>query len=421
MSKQQASYVVSISMASFLFDENHPVQVVVAEIIQHCQSLDSTAVSVTTCDCSLPLSTNNPISEKESTTCADHSTSNEREPDDMQSAQISTDAKNTFLGSNDTSIRSSLFESAAVQDHIRQLRSNNSPTFIAYGDSYRRSLIDTEQQPTLLHNELILAKLLRNTAKNRQEYQASIASVLSRIAPADSCLNFADIADDQLPVCYKPWLRSATKVTCTYTSTNRFTTASCNQVQSIGKADPAVASTCESATVTKTLGYLALLMQSSAEDEELQCEQLQVMCFICDVDSLALCKFDIPDYRLLLSENSAVLDQFRLRNSKASSSFKYNPVSLHPPLWRHDLSFWENPNETTDEDKLVNVIHDIAGDVVTRIFLMNLWTDPDTALISRCYRIVYQSLDKPLSHTDAHDIQNSVRLTVAAVLNVQLR
>ena len=188
-----------------------------------------------------------------------------------------------------------------------------------------------------------------------------------------------------------------------YTSASARVTLPCNQVPELGKPDKKLAETVTD-HVTQTLGYV----------RKLQTHQHSAFVFVLSLDSIAQVKFDLADANVLWCEAPS-----------SASEGNASPVcepSLFPPMWRHDIAFWEDPEQQYfDETKLHQLIREITGDTIKNVILMNVWTDPSTGKTSRCYREIYQSSVKAVSHDLAHSLQNAVRLTVAKEMNVELR
>ena len=188
-----------------------------------------------------------------------------------------------------------------------------------------------------------------------------------------------------------------------YTSTSARVMLPCNQVPELGKPDKKLATTVAD-HVTQTLAYVG----------KLQTHQHSASMFVLSLDSIAQVKFDLADANVLWCEAPS-------SESEGNAPPVCEP-SLFPPMWRHDIAFWQDPEqEFFDETKLHQLIREITGDTIKNVILMNVWTDPSTGKTSRCYREIYQSSVTAVSHDLAHSLQNAVRLTVAKEMNVELR
>ncbi len=213
---------------------------------------------------------------------------------------------------------------------------------------------------------------------------------------------------------YHPFLEEGTtlEICTTFQSRMLSCLTSCNQVKATGS--PAVVKNIpEVCPRTVNLGFIATLNNIYTQTER------EVSLFVLHLNQIAEARYDIPDPRLLWSTQSCFLDQFcRL---KPEEHYGYEITSLYPPLWRHDISFWKDPDREFDEDLFLDIVADLSCDLIQNVILMNVWTDPETGRVSRCYRTVYQSCEQAAGHSLAHQFQNVIRLTVADVMGVELR
>ncbi|EJS41337.1 msf1p [Saccharomyces arboricola H-6] len=137
------------------------------------------------------------------------------------------------------------------------------------------------------------------------------------------------------------------------------------------------------------------------------------------LDRIAMLLFEIPDIRLLWSSDERFSKQF----SKGSiSSFK--PYSKHPGSFR-DVAFWL-PNDKPDahqvhENDLMEIIRNIAGDLVESVKLVDNFTHPKTGRKSMCYRINYQSMDRNLTNAEVNALQDTVCSKLVKEYDVELR
>ena len=194
-------------------------------------------------------------------------------------------------------------------------------------------------------------------------------------------------------------------LSASYMSANTKVTLPCNQVPELGKPDKRLAEQ-RSVTVSHRLGHVRTLLT----------HQNTAFGFVLSLDSIAQVKYDLTDTNVLWCE----VPSSESNEGRAQPMCQRQP-SLFPPMWRHDLAFWEDPKEIFDELKLHELIREITDDTIKNVILMNVWTDPSTGKVSRCYREIYQSSVRAVSHDLAHSLQNAVRLTVAREMNVELR
>ncbi len=110
---------------------------------------------------------------------------------------------------------------------------------------------------------------------------------------------------------------------------------------------------------------------------------------------------DLPDIRLLWSEDERVKRQLKLGNP-------YKEVSKFPPITR-DISFVVGidfvPNNYFD------LIRDVGGDLVEEVSLLDKYENPGkfgAGKTSYTYRIVYRSNIRTLTTEEIELIQNRV-------------
>ncbi|GFN76140.1 ferredoxin-fold anticodon-binding domain-containing protein 1-like [Plakobranchus ocellatus] len=156
---------------------------------------------------------------------------------------------------------------------------------------------------------------------------------------------------------------------------------------------------------------------------------------VLNLDSIACQVKNIPDPRLLWSCSDKVIHQFlssssshtsdssSLSASSSPSQIHFQPVSLFPMKFAHDLSFWENSasGEVFDEADLFEVIRYIAHDFVVKVTLMDKYTEPNTGRNSRCYRLHFQSHSMAFPYSVSWKLQSRIRIEVSHRLGVVLR
>jgi phenylalanyl-tRNA synthetase alpha chain len=119
------------------------------------------------------------------------------------------------------------------------------------------------------------------------------------------------------------------------------------------------------------------------------------------LERLAIISMELPDIRLLWSQDERVKKQLKLGN-------KFKEVSKYPPITR-DISFIVSkdfvPNNYFD------LIRDIGGDLVEQVELLDKYENdakfgPDK--MSYTYRIVYRSNERTLETSEIDPIQQEV-------------
>ncbi|MCX6796933.1 MAG: hypothetical protein NTX98_00440 [Candidatus Doudnabacteria bacterium] len=132
------------------------------------------------------------------------------------------------------------------------------------------------------------------------------------------------------------------------------------------------------------------------------------------LERLAIASMDLPDIRLLWSEDPRVTKQLKLGQ-------KFQEVSKYPPITR-DISFVVDksfvPNNYFD------LIRDIGGDLVEQVELLDKYTDEKkfgTGKISYTYRVVYRSPERTLKTEEVEPMQNKLYEQTKVQYNAELR
>lgn len=119
------------------------------------------------------------------------------------------------------------------------------------------------------------------------------------------------------------------------------------------------------------------------------------------LERLAILSMDLPDIRLLWSEDERVKKQLKLGN-------KYKEVSKFPPIIR-DISFIVDasfaPNDYFD------LIRDIGGDLVEQVSLLDKYENPEKfgkGKVSYTYRIIYRSNERTLRDGEVAPLQEKI-------------
>ncbi|MDP3727778.1 MAG: hypothetical protein Q8R35_04060 [bacterium] len=132
------------------------------------------------------------------------------------------------------------------------------------------------------------------------------------------------------------------------------------------------------------------------------------------LERLAMASMDLPDIRLLWSEDERIKRQLRLGN-------KFKEVSKYPPITR-DISFVVGkdfiPNNYFD------LIRDIGGNLVEEVGLIDTFDNPEKfgeGKVSYTYRIVYRSPERTLLVSEIDPIQEQIYRETASQFNADLR
>ncbi len=132
------------------------------------------------------------------------------------------------------------------------------------------------------------------------------------------------------------------------------------------------------------------------------------------LERLAITSMDLPDIRLLWSQDERVKRQLKLGN-------KFKEVSKYPPITR-DISFVVNkdfiPNNYFD------LIRDLGGDLVEQVELLDKYENQKKFgqdKISYTYRIIYRSNDRTLTSSEVDKIQSEIYSQTAKQFEAELR
>lgn len=150
---------------------------------------------------------------------------------------------------------------------------------------------------------------------------------------------------------------------------------------------------------------------------ELQLCKSSVLTLLLNLDHLATLIFSIPDWRLLWTSDPRFLASFE---PVIQLLAPFQPFSLYPPSYTHDVSFWMEP-ETFDELDFHEAVRVATCGAVRDIQLVDRFRHPHMGHASLCYRLVYQSPDRALSRTRVLDLQNQLRTLLPLRLNITLR
>ncbi|SCU94401.1 LANO_0E06656g1_1 [Lachancea nothofagi CBS 11611] len=136
------------------------------------------------------------------------------------------------------------------------------------------------------------------------------------------------------------------------------------------------------------------------------------------LDRIAMLLFEIPDIRLFWTLDERFHSQF----SEGTIS-KFKPYSKYPGTVR-DVAFWLPQKQDCaiiHENDLMEIVREMAGDLVESVKLIDNFVHPKTGKQSLCYRINYQSMDRNLTNEEINQIQESVRQELVHQYNVTLR
>lgn len=137
------------------------------------------------------------------------------------------------------------------------------------------------------------------------------------------------------------------------------------------------------------------------------------------LDRLAMLLFQIPDIRLFWSTDPRFLEQFQSVTLDPQTNVCFKPFSKHPACYK-DVSFWCDDTDFV-ENEFFELVRSSGGDLIEKVELRDKFTHPETGRVSRMYRIMYRSMDRNLTNEEINAIQEQLRESMTAKLNVQLR
>ena len=133
------------------------------------------------------------------------------------------------------------------------------------------------------------------------------------------------------------------------------------------------------------------------------------------IDRLAMVKMQIPDIRILWSDDKRITSQFKDINSR------YKEVSKYPLISR-DISF------VIDKDVNLNnyyeIVRDFADNLIEEVKLVDSYENEEKFgkdKKSYTFRIVYRSPERTLTNEEINKIQDKIREKTAQDLNAVLR
>ncbi|KAL1956944.1 hypothetical protein VTO42DRAFT_6691 [Malbranchea cinnamomea] len=144
------------------------------------------------------------------------------------------------------------------------------------------------------------------------------------------------------------------------------------------------------------------------------------------LERIAMLLFNIPDIRLFWSQDPRFLSQF-----EAGKITRFKPFSKHPACYK-DVSFWLRSSAASTgsaaggvvpfhENDVMEIVRDVAGNLVEDVRLLDDFTHPKTGKKSLCYRINYRSLERNLTNQETNGLHEKVLKRLVEQLGVELR
>ena len=143
-------------------------------------------------------------------------------------------------------------------------------------------------------------------------------------------------------------------------------------------------------------------------------EQYNGWAFGFGLERLAMASMELPDIRLLWSQDPRVVKQLKLGD-------KFKEVSKYPPVTR-DISFVVK--NTFVPNNYFDLIRDLGGDLVEEVKLLNKYENPEkfgADKVSYTYRIVYCSNSRTLTSDEVDKIQENIYAETAKQFAAEIR
>lgn len=132
------------------------------------------------------------------------------------------------------------------------------------------------------------------------------------------------------------------------------------------------------------------------------------------LERFAMISMELPDIRLLWSEDPRVKKQLKLGQ-------KFVEVSKYPQITR-DISFIVNSD--FQPNNYFDLIRDIGGDLVEEVELLDKYQDEKkfgAGKVSYTYRVVYRSADRTLKTEEVEPLQDKLYNMTKEQFNAELR
>lgn len=132
-------------------------------------------------------------------------------------------------------------------------------------------------------------------------------------------------------------------------------------------------------------------------------------------ERLAMIKMEIPDIRILWSDNPRIVSQFKDINSK------YKEVGHYPEISR-DISFIVD--KSVSLNNYYEIIRDLADNLIEELKLLDTYDNEEKFgkdKISYTFRIIYRSPERTLTSEEINVIQDKIRKKTETDLNAVLR
>jgi len=133
------------------------------------------------------------------------------------------------------------------------------------------------------------------------------------------------------------------------------------------------------------------------------------------LERLAIIGMELPDIRLLWSEDERVQKQLKLGQ-------KYKEVSKFPPVIR-DISFIVDTASFSPNDYF-DLVRDVIGDMAEEMALIDEYENAEKFGVGKksyAYRITYRSLDRTLTDTEVNQLHKKLEQETMRLYNATIR
>ncbi|KAK5661473.1 hypothetical protein OQA88_11375 [Cercophora sp. LCS_1] len=150
------------------------------------------------------------------------------------------------------------------------------------------------------------------------------------------------------------------------------------------------------------------------------------------LERIAMLLFQIPDIRLFWSQDERFLSQFRGVSDDLELLKRFVPFSKYPACAK-DVSFWLRATSAAGgntavanvhdfhENDVMEIVRNVAGDLVEDVRLTDQFTHPKTGRRSMCYRVNYRSLERTLTNVEVNEMHENVNKALVEKLGVEIR
>lgn len=132
------------------------------------------------------------------------------------------------------------------------------------------------------------------------------------------------------------------------------------------------------------------------------------------LERLAIASIDLPDIRLLWSDDERVKKQLVLNN-------KFKDVSKFPPVLR-DISFIVSKNFVPND--YFDLIRDIGGELIEEVELLDKYENDKKfgeGRMSYTFRITYRSLKRTLTNDEVNEIHSRIEKETVSKCQAEIR